>query len=95
MFRFALDGMIAFSFLPLQLTARPPFFFDFLSFLYVLYEIFIKLICDQAGCIFLGGVHYFHRPVRRIGQIFMEAKGLLPGPCLSNTAPMLHGRMGL
>ncbi|MCW5200893.1 glycosyltransferase, partial [Desulfobulbus sp. F4] len=86
MFRLALDGITAFSFLPLRLAAAAGFFIAFLSFLYVLYAIFIKMFTAQAvsgwvslmaGVYFLGGVQLIFIGLcgEYIGRIFMEVKG--------------------
>ena len=86
MFRFALDGITAFSFLPLRLAAAAGFFIAFFSFLYVLYAIFIKMFTAQAvsgwvslmaGVYFLGGVQLVFIGLcgEYIGRIFMEVKG--------------------
>ncbi|MGR0482011.1 MAG: glycosyltransferase family 2 protein [Candidatus Electronema sp. V4] len=85
MFRLALDGITAFSFLPLRLAAAAGFFIAFLSFLYVLYAIFIKMFTAQAvsgwvslmaGVYFLGGVQLIFIGLcgEYIGRIFMEVK---------------------
>lgn len=86
MFRLALDGMTAFSFLPLRLAAAAGSFLALLAFLYVLYAICIKLCTDQAvsgwlsvmaGIYFLGGVQLVFIGLcgEYIGRIFMEVKG--------------------
>jgi len=86
MFRFALDGITAFSFLPLRLAAAAGFFIAFLSFFYVLYALFIRLFTVQAvsgwvslmaGVYFLGGVQLIFIGLcgEYIGRIFMEVKG--------------------
>lgn len=85
MFRLALDGITAFSFLPLRLAAAAGFFTAFLSFLYVLYALRIRLFTDQAvdgwmslmaGVYFLGGVQLIFIGLcgEYIGRIFMEVK---------------------
>ena len=86
MLRLALDGITAFSFLPLRLAAAAGLFIAFLSFLYVLYAIFIKMFTAQAvsgwvslmaGVYFLGGVQLIFIGLcgEYIGRIFMEVKG--------------------
>ena len=86
MFRLALDGITAFSFLPLRLAAAAGFFIAFLSFLYVLYALFIRFFTEQAvsgwvslmaGVYFLGGVQLIFIGLcgEYIGRIFMEVKG--------------------
>lgn len=85
MFRLALDGITAFSFLPLRLAAASGFFIAFLSFFYVLYALFIRLFTVQAvsgwvslmaGVYFLGGVQLIFIGLcgEYIGRIFMEVK---------------------
>lgn len=86
MFRLALDGITAFSFLPLRLAAAAGFCLAFFSFLYVLYAVVIKLFTDQAvsgwlsvmaGIYFLGGVQLVFIGLcgEYLGRIFMEVKG--------------------
>lgn len=85
MFRLALDGMTAFSFLPLRLAAITGFFIALLAFLYVLYAVLIKFFTDQAvsgwlsimaGIYFLGGLQLLFIGLcgEYIGRIFMEVK---------------------
>lgn len=85
MFRLALDGITAFSFLPLRLAAAG-FFIASLAFVYVLYALFIRLFTEQAvdgwmslmaGIYFLGGVQLIFIGLcgEYIGRIFMEVKG--------------------
>ena len=85
MFRLALDGMTAFSFLPLRLAAVTGFFIALLAFLYVLYAVLIKFFTDQAvsgwlsimaGIYFLGGLQLLFIGLcgEYIGRIFMEVK---------------------
>ncbi len=86
MFRLALDGITAFSFLPLRLAAAAGFFIASLAFVYVLYALFIRLFTEQAvdgwmslmaGIYFLGGVQLIFIGLcgEYIGRIFMEVKG--------------------
>ncbi|MCI5115359.1 MAG: glycosyltransferase [Candidatus Electrothrix sp. AW1] len=86
MFRLALDGMTAFSFLPLRLAAITGLFIAFLAFFYVLYAFFVKFFTDQAisgwlsimaGIYFLGGIQLLFIGLcgEYIGRIFMEVKG--------------------
>lgn len=85
MFRLALDGMTAFSFLPLRLAAITGLFIAFLAFFYVLYAFFVKFFTDQAisgwlsimaGIYFLGGIQLLFIGLcgEYIGRIFMEVK---------------------
>lgn len=85
MFRLALDGITAFSFLPLRLAAAAGFLTAFFSFFYVLYALFIRFFTDQAvdgwmslmaGVYFLGGVQLIFIGLcgEYIGRIFMEVK---------------------
>ncbi|MCI5217598.1 MAG: glycosyltransferase [Candidatus Electrothrix sp. LOE2] len=85
MFQLALDGMTAFSFLPLRLAAVTGLFLAFLAFLYVFYALLIKLFTDQAvsgwlsimaGIYFLGGIQLLFIGLcgEYIGRIFMEVK---------------------
>ena len=86
MFRLALDGMTAFSFLPLRLAAATGLIIAGLAFLYVFYAFFIKLFTHQAvsgwlsimaGIYFLGGIQLLFIGLcgEYIGRIFMEVKG--------------------
>ena len=86
MFRLALDGITAFSFLPLRLAAAAGFFIASLAFIYVLYALFIRFFTEQAvdgwmslmaGIYFLGGVQLIFIGLcgEYIGRIFMEVKG--------------------
>ncbi|MCI5138683.1 MAG: glycosyltransferase [Candidatus Electrothrix sp. AR1] len=86
MFRLALDGMTAFSFLPLRLAAVTGFFIASLAFLYVFYAFLVKIFTDQAvsgwlsimaGIYLLGGVQLIFIGLcgEYIGRIFMEVKG--------------------
>lgn len=86
MFRLALDGMTAFSFLPLRLAAVTGLCIAFFSFLYVFYAIWIKIFTQQAvsgwlsimaGIYFLGGIQLLFIGLcgEYIGRIFMEVKG--------------------
>ncbi|CAK8724935.1 Glycosyltransferase [Candidatus Electrothrix laxa] len=86
MFSLALDGMTAFSFLPLRLAAVTGFFLAFLAFMYVFYALFVKMFTDQAvsgwlsimaGSYFLGGIQLLFIGLcgEYIGRVFMEVKG--------------------
>ena len=86
MFRLALDGMTAFSFLPLRMAAVTGFFIALLAFLYVFYAFLIKIFTHQAvsgwlsimaGIYFLGGIQLLFIGLcgEYIGRIFMEVKG--------------------
>ena len=85
MFRLAVDGMTAFSFLPLRLAAVAGIFIAIVSFLYVFYALYIKFFTTQAisgwlsimsGIYFLGGVQLIFIGLcgEYIGRIFMEVK---------------------
>lgn len=86
MFLLAVDGMTAFSFLPLRLAAVTGAFIALLSFLYVFYAFLIKLFTHQAisgwlsvmaGVYLLGGIQLIFIGLcgEYIGRIFMEVKG--------------------
>ncbi len=85
MLRLAVDGITSFSIFPLRIAAAVGMTMSFLSFLYVLYAVFIKLFTESAvsgwlsvmaGIYFLGGVQLVFLGLHGeyIGKIFMEVK---------------------
>jgi glycosyltransferase involved in cell wall biosynthesis len=85
MARFALNGIIAFSFVPLQLATYLGFTVSLLSFAYILYAAWLKLFTDQTvhgwtsvivAVLFMGGVQLISLGIigEYIGRIYEEVK---------------------
>ncbi len=85
MLKFAIDGITAFSYLPLQLATYAGFVISGLSFLYVAYAVLQKLLTDQpvigwtsviVAVLFVGGVQLITLGVmgEYIGRIYEEVK---------------------
>jgi len=85
MIRFALNGLISFSFVPLQLATYLGFAVSLFSFLYIAYAIELKLFTDRAvqgwasimvAMLFIGGVQLISLGImgEYIGRIYDEVK---------------------
>lgn len=85
MIRLALDGITSFSIFPLKLAAYLGFLVSFVSFIYLSYALYIKLIADKAlpgwasvviPMLFLGGIQLFAIGIlgEYIGRIYEEVK---------------------
>jgi dolichol-phosphate mannosyltransferase len=85
MLKFAIDGITAFSFLPLQLATYFGFLISGLSFLYIVYAVLQKLLTDRpvigwtsviTAILFIGGVQLIMLGVigEYIGRIYEEVK---------------------
>ena len=85
MARFALDGIISFSFAPLQLATYLGFAVSLLSFIYIVYALGLKLFTDRVvqgwtsvivAVLFMGGVQLISLGVigEYIGRIYEEVK---------------------
>ena len=85
MMRFAMNGIVSFSFLPLQLATYLGFIVSLCSFGYIVYAIDLKLFTDRAvqgwasimvALLFLGGVQLISLGVigEYIGRIYDEVK---------------------
>jgi polyisoprenyl-phosphate glycosyltransferase len=85
MFGLAIDGIISLSIFPLRVATLVGMIMSILSFLYVLYAVFIKLFTENAvsgwlsimaGIYFLGGIQLVFLGLHGeyIGKIFMEVK---------------------
>jgi polyisoprenyl-phosphate glycosyltransferase len=85
MARFALNGIIAFSFVPLQLATYLGFTVSLISFVYILYAVGLRLFTDQTvhgwasvmvAVLFMGGVQLISLGIigEYIGRIFEEVK---------------------
>lgn len=86
MFRFAFDGITSFSFLPLQLAMYLGFVVSFVSFLGILYVIYLRIFTQETilgwaslmtAILFLGGVQLITLGIigEYVGRIYDEAKG--------------------
>ncbi|HEY9855066.1 MAG TPA: glycosyltransferase family 2 protein [Stenomitos sp.] len=86
MLRFAFDGITSFSFLPLQLAMYLGFLVSFVSFLGVLYVVYLRLFTHETilgwaslmtAILFLGGVQLITLGIigEYVGRIYDEAKG--------------------
>ena len=86
MFAFALDGITAFSAFPLKLSAYLGLCTAGLSFIYIIYAIYIRLFTNQAiegwtsvlvAVLFIGGVQLIFMGVlgEYLGRVFDETKG--------------------
>jgi len=86
MMRFAFDGITSFSFLPLQLAMYLGFVVSFVSFLGVLYVVYLRLFTHETilgwaslmtAILFLGGVQLITLGIigEYVGRIYDEAKG--------------------
>jgi glycosyltransferase involved in cell wall biosynthesis len=86
MLRFATDGITSFSSIPLYISAFLGLIISFLSFLYVLMVVYVRLFTDRAvegwtsvmvALLFLGGIHLSTLGIQGIylGQIYKEVKG--------------------
>ncbi len=85
MLKFALDGITAFSFVPLQAAMYLGLGISFLSFLYIAYAIYLKLLTEQTvpgwtslmvAVLFLGGVQLIALGIigEYIGRVYEEVK---------------------
>lgn len=85
MVRFALNGIISFSFVPLQLATYLGFVVSLISFIYIMYAVGLKLFTDRAvlgwasvivAVLFIGGVQLISLGVigEYIGRIYEEVK---------------------
>jgi glycosyltransferase involved in cell wall biosynthesis len=83
MVRFALNGIISFSFLPLQLATYPGFAVSLLSFGYIVYAVGLNLFTDRivqgwasviVAVLFIGGVQLISLGIigEYIGRIYEE-----------------------
>jgi len=86
MFAFALDGITSFSAFPLKLSAYLGLCIAGLSFVYIIYAIYIRLFTNQAiegwtsmlvVVLFIGGVQLIFLGVlgEYLGRVFDETKG--------------------
>lgn len=86
MLKFAFDGITSFSFLPLQLATYMGFFVSGVSFLGILYVLYLRLFTQEttlgwaslmAVILFLGGVQLITVGIigEYIGRIYDEVKG--------------------
>ena len=85
MLKFAIDGITAFSFVPLQAAMYLGLGISFLSFLYIAYAIYLKLFTDQTvpgwtslvvAVLFLGGVQLIALGIigEYVGRVYEEVK---------------------
>jgi len=85
MLKFALDGITAFSFVPLQVATYLGLGISFFSFLYIAYAIYLKLFTDRTvpgwtslmvAVLFLGGVQLIALGTigEYIGRVYEEVK---------------------
>lgn len=85
MLKCAIDGITAFSFLPLQIATYFGFVISGLSFAYIVYAVLLKLLTDRpvvgwtsmiVAMLFLGGVQLITLGVigEYIGRIYEEVK---------------------
>jgi len=85
MLRFALDGITSFSFFPLQLATYLGFGVSFISLVYVVYAIGLKLFTDElvpgwasviVAILFVGGVQLITVGIigEYVGRIYEEVK---------------------
>jgi len=85
MMRLAIDGLTSFSVMPLRLATLSGIMISFLSFLYGIYALLIKVFTEtaapgwssiMAGIYFLGGIQLVFLGLHGeyIGKIFMEVK---------------------
>lgn len=85
MIAFAMDGVTAFSNLPLRWAFYAGLFFGFLSLAEIIHVLFIRLVCDTAvpgwativaSVLFLGGIQLIGIGIlgEYIGRIFEEVK---------------------
>jgi dolichol-phosphate mannosyltransferase len=86
MLRFASDGIMGFSTVPLQLITRTGFLISFVSFLGILYALFMKLLRPQVtvpgwtlliiAVLFIGGIQIIMLGVLGgyIGRIYSESQ---------------------
>lgn len=87
MLKLASDGIIGFSSFPLKLIGRVGFFFAFLSFVGILYAIWMKLFHPEAtvpgwtmimvGLLFIGSINMIMLGVvgSYVGRIYTEVQG--------------------
>lgn len=85
MLKFAIDGITAFSFLPLQVASYLGFLVSGVSFLYIIYAVLQKLLTDRpvtgwtslvVAILFLGGVQLITLGIigEYVGRIYEEVK---------------------
>lgn len=85
MFAFAIDGITSFSTFPLRLASYLGLFTAFISFLYILYAVYIRLFTNQAiagwtsvlvAVLFIGGIQLIFLGVigEYLGRVFEETK---------------------
>ena len=85
MARFALNGIISFSFVPLQLASYFGFAVSLVSFIYIVYALGLKLFTDRVvlgwasvivAVLFIGGVQLISLGImgEYIGRIYEEVK---------------------
>jgi dolichol-phosphate mannosyltransferase len=85
MVRFALNGIISFSFAPLQLATYLGFAVSLISFVYLVYAVGLKLLTDRVvqgwasvivAVLFIGGVQLISLGImgEYIGRIYEEVK---------------------
>ena len=85
MLKFSIDGIIGFSFFPLQVATYFGFLISGLSFLYIAYAVILKLLTDRpligwtsviVAILFVGGVQLITVGVigEYIGRIYEEVK---------------------
>lgn len=85
MIRFALTGIVSFSFVPLKLAGILGFLVLFVSFIYIVYALVLKLFTDRVvpgwtsvmvAVLFLGGVQLLSLGIvgEYIGRIYEEVK---------------------
>ncbi|MFQ5900484.1 MAG: glycosyltransferase family 2 protein [Thermodesulfobacteriota bacterium] len=86
MIRLALDGITSFSIFPLKIATYMGFIVSLVSFIYLTYALYIKLIADKAlpgwasvviPMLFLGGIQLITIGIlgEYIGRIYEEVKG--------------------
>ncbi len=85
MLKFAFDGITSFSFMPLQMATYLGFFVSVVSFLGILYVVYLRIFTQEtiigwaslmAAILFLGGVQLITLGIigEYIGRIYDEAK---------------------
>lgn len=85
MFSFAIDGITSFSTFPLRLASYLGLFTAFISFLYILYAIYIRVFTNQAiagwtsvlvAVLFIGGIQLIFLGIigEYLGRVFEETK---------------------
>lgn len=89
LFKLAMDGITSYSTVPLKVWSYAGFFFSFIAFIYLAYEIIKTIIYGTnvagyptllASILFLGGIQLISLGVigEYLGRVFIETKGRPP-----------------